>query len=252
MPLAAQQRIRRPAQEEPCSEVPLLEPGDHLDQPTFHARYTAMPEDVKAELIEGVVYMPAAMKRPHSRHHGLLTYWLWTYEDATPGVEVYDNATTIMGDESEPQPDASLIVRPECGGRMRYTEDDYLEGGPEWIGEVASSTEAYDLHSKKRDYERAGVQEYLVVALRQRKVFWLVNRAGHFEEKPPDADGAIRSEIFPGLWLDPQALLQLNGKRMIAMLRQGVDTPEHASFVQRLAAVSESRNTDTHIAGRQV
>jgi Uma2 family endonuclease len=123
---------------------------------------------------------------------------------------------------------------------MRYTEDDYLEGGPEWIGEVASSTESYDLHSKKRDYERAGVQEYLVVALKQQKVLWFVNRAGHFEEQPPDADGAIRSEVFPGLWLDSHALLQLNGKRLIAMLRKGVGTPQHASFVKRLAASSET------------
>jgi Uma2 family endonuclease len=182
--------------------VPLLEPGDHLDQATFHARYTAMPEDFKAELIGGVVYMPTALRRAHGRATSLIVHWLRAYEDATPGVEVYDNATTILGDESEPQPDASLIVQPECGGQMRVTDDDYLQGAPELVAEVAYSTEAYDLHSKKRDYERAGVREYLVVTLRQRKVFWFVNRGGRFEERPPDADGLLRSEGFPGLWLD--------------------------------------------------
>jgi Uma2 family endonuclease len=199
-----------------------------------------MPEDVKAELIGGIVFMPAALRRSHGRSSGLLIRWLGTYEDATPGVEVYDNTTTIMGQDSEPQPDACLIICPKHGGQMRYTEDDYLEGGPELIGEVASSTESYDLHSKKRDYERAGVKEYLVVALQQQKVFWFVNRAGKFEAKLPDADGIVRSEVYPGLWLDPQAFLELNGKRLLQVLQNGLATPEHATFVKQLAGNSAS------------
>lgn len=195
-----------------------------------------MPEDVKAELIAGVVYMPAALRRPHGRSSGLLVRWLGAYEDETPGVELYDNTTTIMGEDSEPQPDACLIFQPECGGQMRVTEEDYLQGAPEFVGEVASSTEAYDLHSKKRDYERAGVNEYLVVALRQQMVFWFVNRGGRFAEQPPDADGVLRSEVFPGLWLDPEALIALRGRRVLEVLRQGLATPEHAAFVADLAA----------------
>jgi Uma2 family endonuclease len=224
--------------------IPLLEPGDHLDQATFHARYTAMPEDVKAELIGGVVYVPAALRRAHGRSSGLLVRWLGAYEDDTPGVELYDNTTTIMGDESEPQPDACLIVQPECGGQMRVTEDDYLQGAPELVGEVASSTEAYDLHSKKRDYERAGVREYLVVALRQRRVFWFVNHQGKFEERAPDAEGIYRSGVFPGLWLDSEALIQLNGRRLLEVLRQGLATPGHAAFVAQLAARSVAKDPD--------
>jgi Uma2 family endonuclease len=227
-------RRRAPANQD--GDLPALEPGDHLDQKTFHERYEALPEDVKAELIGGVVYMPAAMKRPHGRSHSLLIRWLGAYEDATPGVEVYDNATTIMADDSEPQPDACLMIRPDRGGQMRFTEDDYLAGAPEFVGEVAASTESYDLHSKKRDYERAGVCEYLVVALRQKKVFWFVNRSGTFEETSPGEDGLFRSQVFPGLWLDPQALLELDGQRVLAALQQGLAAPQHAAFAERLAA----------------
>jgi Uma2 family endonuclease len=215
--------------------IPLLEPGDHLDQATFHARYTAMPEGFKAELIEGVVYMPA-LRRTHGRATSLIVHWLRAYEDATPGVEVYDNATTILGDESEPQPDASLIVQPECGGQMQVTDDDYLQGAPELVAEVAYSTEAYDLHSKKRDYERAGVGEYLVVTLRQRKVFWFVNRGGRFVQRPPDADGLLRSEGFPGLWLAAEAMLELDGRRVLEVLQQGLASPGHGDFAAQLAA----------------
>ena len=179
--------------------------------------------------------MPAALRRSHGRSHTLLMVWLGTYEDATPGVEVYDNTTTIMGEESEPQPDACLIIRPDCGGQMRFTDDDYLEGAPEFAAEVASSTEAYDLHSKKRDYELAGVKEYLVIALRQKKVFWFVNREGKFDEQAVDANGFHHSSVFPGLKLDPAAILELNSQKLLASLREGIATPEHAAFVRQLA-----------------
>jgi Uma2 family endonuclease len=215
--------------------VPPLEPGDHLDQKTFHARYEAMPEHVKAELIGGVVYMPAALRRQHGRMSINVSSWLATYENATPGVEAYDNTTTIMGEESEPQPDLSLIILPDRGGQMRFTEDDYLEGAPELIVELASSTESYDLHTKKRDYELCGVKEYVVVALRQKKVFWFVSRDGTFEEDSPSDDGIYRSTTFPGLWLDPQALLDLKGRRLLEVLQQGLASSDHADFVKSLA-----------------
>lgn len=227
--------VRKQARAKQAGDLPTLEPGDHLDQRTFHERYQALPEHVKAELVRGVVYMPAALKRHHSRSHSLLIRWLGAYEDATPGVEVYDNATTIMADDSEPQPDACLIIHPDRGGQMRFTEDDFLEGAPEFVGEVAASTESYDLHSKKLDYERAGVREYLVVALRQEKVFWFVSRKGTFEEVSRGEGGLFRSHVFPGLWLNPDALLALDGRRLLAVLRQGLATAEHAAFEKRLA-----------------
>jgi len=239
MSTIARTTVRKSDSKQSEAALPPLEPGDHLDQKTFHARYEAMPEDVKAELIGGVVYMPAAsLKRPHGRSHSLLITWLQIYENETPGVEVYDNATNIMGDDSEPQPDACLIILPSKGGQMHFTDDDYLQGAPEFIGEVSSSTESYDLHSKKRDYERAGVKEYLVVALRQKKVLWFVNRNGKFEEKTCESDGLYHCEVFPGLWLDPDALIALDGKRLLKALALGVQTDEHERFSRLLDAAS--------------
>ena len=78
------------------SQIP-LEPGDCLDQKTFHARYEAMPEPVKAELIEGVVYRPSPLKLEHGDVHGEVIAWLKLYKAATPGTRVVDNATTILG-----------------------------------------------------------------------------------------------------------------------------------------------------------
>jgi hypothetical protein len=45
-----------------------------------------------------------------------------------------------------------------------------------------------------------------------------------------------RSTVFPGLWLDPQALLKDDIDIVVKALERGLATPEHAAFVQRLAA----------------
>jgi Uma2 family endonuclease len=222
-------------------ELPPLEPGDHLDQKTFHARYEAMPPQTRAELIGGIVYMPSPLKPPHGRTHVVLAGWLWSYEGATPGVETYDSTTAILGPDSEPQPDLCLLVAPAKGGQMHVNEEGYLEGPPELVAEVASSTESYDLHSKKNDYEEAGVREYIVVALRPGRVYWFVRRQGRFEELAPGTDGILRSEVFPGLWLDPDALLQNDRKRLLNVLNQGLATPEHAAWVATLAARKPKR-----------
>ena len=213
-----------------------LEAGDHLDQRAFHARYEAMPSDTKAELIGGVVYMMSRVTNPHGRHVRNVSFWLDNYELATPSVEGGDGLTTILGNHSEPEPDACLYIRPQNGGRVRINEDGYTEGAPELIVAVASSTESYDLHSKKRDYEAAGVCEYIVVALRQKQVFWFVLRDAGYEPLEAGDDGTYRSEIFPGLWLDPQSLLDLDGLRIRAVLQQGLESPEHAEFLRKLGA----------------
>src|SRR5262245_2190744 len=129
--------------------IPPLEPGDHLSREEFERRYDAMPDLKKAELIQGVVYMPSPTRhRRHGRPHGQMIAWLGVYEAATLGVEASNNATTRLDDENEPQPDAVLLISPERGGQARVSDDDYLEGAPELAAEVAASSVSYDLHSK--------------------------------------------------------------------------------------------------------
>lgn len=212
-----------------------LEAGDCLSQKAFHERYEKTPEGTRAELIGGVVHMPSPLKRPHGRIHSVVVHWLSEYELHTPGTEVLDNATQIQGPTSEPQPDAGLLILPEKGGQASENAEEYVEGASELIAEIASSTESIDLHAKKNDYERAGVKEYIVVALRQKRIFWFISRSGRFEELLPSPDGILRSEAFPGLWLDPAALLRRDREQLVAVLRQGLASPEHAQFVSMLA-----------------
>jgi Uma2 family endonuclease len=195
-----------------------------------------MPDDIHAELIGGIVYMSSPQKPPHSKTTHLVSCWLGEYEEKTPGTEVLAGATDIMGVESEPEPDHCLLIVPECNGQTSLNEKGYLAGAPELIVETASTTESRDLHQKKADYERAGVLEYVVVALRSRRVFWFTLRSGEFKEVKPGVGGIFRSRVFPGLWLDPDALLNLDRRKLLHVLRRGLRSKEHEAFVAKLAA----------------
>lgn len=214
--------------------LPPLENGDRLNQKTFHARYEAMPEGCRAELIGGIVYLRSRIRMTHGRVHALVTRWLGEYEEAEAGIEALTSVTNILGPESEPEPDACLRILPESGGQTWEDKDLYLNGAPELLAEVAWAMESIDLHNKKLDYEKAGVREYVVVALRMNRVFWFVRRRGKFKELPAGSDGILRSQVFPGLWLDPSALIRGDRKRLLAVLRAGLASPEHASFVAKL------------------
>ena len=218
--------------------LPLVE-GQRLDQPEFHRRYEAMPPGTRAELINGVVHMPSPVGRGHGKAHFSTILWLGPYEEATPGVEGLDGATTILGWKSEPQPDALLRILPECGGQTR-DERTFVRDAPELVVEVAKATRYIDLGPKLEDYERAGVREYIVRALDPDEVIWHVIREGRLVAVPPGAEGLYRSEVFPGLWLDPRALLAHDRAAVRAALDRGLVTPEHAAFVARLATARTS------------
>jgi hypothetical protein len=102
--------------------------------------------------------------------------------------------------------------------------------------EVARSTRYIDLGPKLKDYERAGVLEYLVLASKPDEVLWYGRDGGSLVAKTVGEDGFYRSAVFPGLWLDPAALIRGDTKGLRAVLDLGLATPEHAAFVAKLAA----------------
>ncbi len=216
-------------------QPPPLKTGDCLTRAEFERRYSAMPNVKKAELIEGVVYMGSPVRlRHHGYPHGLLICWLGRYEACTPGVIGGDNTTVRLDLDNEPQPDAMLLIDPAFGGQATISDDDYVEGSPELAGEVWASSVSFDLHTKMVVYRRNGVREYLVWRVTDRQIDWFVARAGVFEPLQPDDAGIVRSETFPGLWLDAAALVRGDMARVLAVLDQGIQSPEHAAFVEKL------------------
>jgi Uma2 family endonuclease len=225
----------------PEPDVPELHSGDRMTRADFHRIYEQMPEDFRAELVEGTVYVASPLRRRHGTRHPAMSTLLFAYQGNTPGVETGDNTTVLLGDEGEPQPDLYLRVRPENGGQSTTTDDDYVDGAPELVIELAHSTRAIDLHGKKRDYARYGVREYVVWTLADHRFHWFDLPAG--QQLQPDADGVLQLRTFPGLWIDAPAVIAEDYNRMMATLQQGLATPEHAAFVEqlRLAARTVAR-----------
>lgn len=221
--------------------IPPLESGDRLSREEFERRYDAMPHLKKAELIEGVVYVGSPVSQEfHSGPHYKLIVWSGVYTCATPGIEGGDNGSLRVGPESdpakgnEPQPDAFLFVLPQYGGQARIDDEGYLMGAPEFIGEVSASSTNYDLHDKLRLYRRHQVREYMVWRTYDEQIDWFVTRGNDYERLPLTADGLFKSEVLPGLWLDPAALIRGDMARVMEVAQEGIASPEHAAFVAQL------------------
>lgn len=207
--------------------LPRLASGDRLDRQEFERRYTADRTITHAELIEGVVYVASPLRvRAHAEPHGRLMAWLGLYYMARPGLILADNATLILDDRNEVQPDA-MLFDPQ-GGQAIVTEDDYVSGAPELVAEVAGSSTAIDLHTKKTLYERFGVREYLVWSTGDRRLDWFVLQGDHYVDLEPDELGIFRSQIFTGLWLDGRALLEGNLAQVSAIAQAGLASARHS------------------------
>jgi Uma2 family endonuclease len=221
------------------AKTPRLEPGDRLTREEFERRYDAMPNLKKAELIEGVVYMPSPVRHPdHGEPHGIVVTWIGVYRAFTPLVSFSDNATIRLDGINDPQPDVVLFIDEMAGGRARIGEDRYIEGAPELVVEVAASTAAYDLHDKLRAYERNGVREYLVWRTEDGEFDWLRLRGKKYVRVQPDKNGVITSSVFPGLRLNINALLSGDMQEVLAELQRGLKGEQHADFVNRLSRKS--------------
>lgn len=225
----------------PTIDIPTLTSGDRLTRREFERRYEAMPENFSAELIEGVVYVASPVRyASHGEPHTRIITWLGVYRAATPGIAMADNATVRLDPFNEPQPDVLLRLEPAAGGRSRVTPDDYIEGAPELIVEIAASSAAFDLREKKTIYQRNGVQEYMIWQVYEQRLDWLRLEDDEYVPVVPDADGILRSRVFPGLALDAGALLAADLARVLAVLQAELQTDKHATFVEQLRAALSS------------
>lgn len=219
-------------------QFPPLQSGDRLSMEDFERRYFAMPRVKKAELIEGEVLMGSPVHFiHHGRPHAALQGWMFHYEVATPGVAVGDNSSFRLDRKNQFQPDIALCILPDYGGRTRMGKKSIMDGSPELVAEVAASSVSVDANRKLEVYLRNQVLEYMVWRTYDAELDWFSLRGGEYVPLPADpADGLLKSAVFPGLWLDCGALLKGDMTAVLAALNRGTASPEHAAFVQHLAA----------------
>ncbi len=217
----------------PASGAPALENGDRLTRCEFERRYAMRPDLKKAQLIEGIVYMPSLVSLVHAEAHSAIQAVLAVYAASTAGVRVAGNATVRLDLENEPQPDVLLRIEAPAGGRARVSNG-YLEGAPELVVEVSVSSASIDLHDKLRAYRRNGVQEYVVWRTRDQRIDWFELADGEYRLLPADDAGVVRSRVFPGLRIACRALLAGDLAAALAELQKGLDSDEHRQFTARL------------------
>ncbi len=214
-----------------------MQSGDRMTRAEFHRIYEKMPESFRAELVGGIVYVSPPLRLEHSAYHTTLSTLFFAYEGNTPGVQSGDSATLLLADNAELQPDVFLRIRPEYGGQSKTSRDDYIQGPPELVAEIAHSTHSLDLHGKRQDYMRHGVLEYLVLSLKEGKL-------RHFDLKADkelliDADGVSRTRVFPGLWIHIDGLLRRDYQQLMTTLHAGLNSVEHTAFAKRLVAAKK-------------
>jgi len=181
--------------------------------------------------------MPSPVRHEgHGRQHHELSGWLMMYWVSTQGVEGSDNATIRLDLDNEPQPD--LLLRFVTHGQSQIDADGFIDGAPELVVEVASSSTAYDLHQKLEVYRRHGAREYIVWRTRDNAVDWFILRDGRYDRLLPEAGGVYKSESFPGLWLDVAALTRGDLAAVLKALGDGLSSREHEDFVAQLAQKS--------------
>ncbi len=202
------------------SHTPPLQSGDILSRAEFERRYKTMP-DIKAELIEGVVYMASPVFLPHATYHAIAMGWLATYVFSTNGLMIADNVSLRLDNINEVQPDI-CVWRPEREPSGIPNEEEYLEIIPDLVIEVSASSASHDLRSKRTVYQRYGVQEYVVLAVHEQETHWWSLDEGLYKPVFPNERGIFRSRIFPGLWLSATDFWQGNGQALLAVLQEGM------------------------------
>ena len=226
----------------PKRTIPPLESGDHLTRDEFERRYEAMPPGIKAELIEGVVFMASPVSVGyHGKPSFRMITWLGHYQMETPGTEGAENSTVRLDADNEMQPDVFLYIDPDKGGQAEMDEDGYLVFGPELITEISASSASIDLNAKMPAYSRNKVREYIVWRVYDEEIDWFALRGSRYKLLAPEKDGILRSEIFPGLWLDADAMVRGDMRRIMAVLKKGLATKEHAAFVAKLNRQAKRR-----------
>lgn len=220
-----------------------LEIGATMNADEFHQLYLAYPDDTRFELIDGVVFMASPLFAPHARITLALATHFGNYLGITEGVDGGDNGSIRLDNLDEVQPDAHLRIKQEFGGQSSLLlndkgEETYISGAPELVAEVANSSRSIDFGAKLHAYRRSGVREYIVANLRDNEVRWFI--LADKSEIAPDEHGVMRSNIMPGLWLDPLALMQCNTKRLLELTMQSKESDEHQAFVAKLAQSQKS------------
>ncbi len=163
--------------------------------------YYHLPENIRAELIEGKFYNMSAPSRVHQKILMELSGTIREYIKAENGscevypapfaVKLFDDDKTIV------EPDISVICDPN-----KFT-DRGCTGAPDWITEIISpSTSSHDYVRKLHLYAEAGVREYWIVNPMKQNILVYFFEQNHLEVEVYTFQDEIKVNIYDDLVID--------------------------------------------------
>lgn len=163
--------------------------------------YNNLPENVRAELIDGQLYYMSAPSRIHQEILMALSAFIHDYIRSKNGsckvypapfaVKLFDDRETIV------EPDISVICDP-----WKLT-DRGCNGAPDWIIEIVSpSNSSHDYIRKLNLYADAGVREYWIVNPMNQSIYVYILDSDHFTAAYYTFQDKIRVSIYDDLWID--------------------------------------------------
>lgn len=167
--------------------------------------YYSLPEDVRAELIDGQIYYQAAPSRAHQKILMSVSKTIANYIDSKGGdCEVYPAPFAVKLREDRKnivEPDISVIC-----DRDKLT-DIGCTGAPDWIIEIVSpSNSSHDYVRKLNLYMAAGVREYWIVNPMEQSVYVYNFEKNNFRTKAYTFQDKIKVNIYDDLWIDFQEI----------------------------------------------
>lgn len=164
--------------------------------------YYNLPEDVRAELIDGRIYYMAAPSRIHQKILSFLHVRIANYIDSKNGpCEIYPAPFAVKlfedDDKTVVEPDISVICDPS------KLTDRGCTGAPDWIVEIVSpSNSSQDYVRKLNLYMDAGVTEYWIVNPMNRSVYVYFLGEDKFRTTAYTLRDKIKVNIYDDLWIN--------------------------------------------------
>ncbi len=164
--------------------------------------YYNLPENVRAELIDGQIYYMAAPSRIHQEILMFLSNTIFNYLNSKKGpCKVYPAPFSVKlfseDDRNVVEPDISVICDPD------KLTDRGCTGAPDWIVEIISpTTSSHDYVRKLNLYMDAGVKEYWIVNPLSKKSFVYHLGQEDFKADSYTFQDKIKVNIYDDLWID--------------------------------------------------
>lgn len=162
-------------------------------------------EHVKADLIDGNIYMASPESFDHNKIVGFLYRLVELYvEHHGLGDVVINKVAFRLGEKSGPEPDVGYVQR----SRAAIIKHGYIDGPPDFAIEVVSPDSVdRDYELKRQAYESAGVREYWIIDPDEQSAVFLEHDGQRFAERFAEHH-IIRSTAVPGFYVDVRWLWQ--------------------------------------------